>query len=71
MSLDPDIVLQHMITLYGLLTTVINERNPILTSHSGRKLLGLCGIRSNRSIAFHPQSDGAAKSMCEAMLTHS
>ena len=43
---------------HGLLDTLVSDRDPVFTSHFWRRLLELCGIRANRSTAFHPQTDG-------------
>ena len=36
----------------------MSDRNPVFTSHFWTRLLELCGIRANRSLAFHPQTNG-------------
>ena len=57
----PDVAylfLQHVVRPHGLPDTLVSDRDPVFTSHFWRRLLELCGIRANRSTAFHPQTDG-------------
>ena len=35
----------------------------MFTSHFWRRLLELCGVRANRSSAFHPRTDGQTERM--------
>ena len=46
--------LHHVVRPHGLLDTVVSDKDPVFTSHFWRRLLELCGIRANRSTAFHP-----------------
>ena len=39
-------------------STLVSDRDPIFTSHFWGRLLELLGIHANRSLAFHPQTDG-------------
>ena len=60
----PDVAalfLQHVIRVHGLPASTVNDRDPIFTSHFWRRLLELLGIHTNRSSAFHPQTDGQTK----------
>ena len=61
-SMDaPDVAtlfVQHVVRVHGLPQTLVNDRDPLFTSHLWTRLLELCGIRANRSTAFHPQTDG-------------
>ena len=50
--------LQHVVRPHGLLDTLVSDRDPVFTSHFWRRVLELCGIRANRSTAFHPQTHG-------------
>ena len=50
--------LQHVVRPHGLPDTLVSDRDRVFTSHFWRRLLELCGIRANRSTAFHPQMDG-------------
>ena len=57
----PDVAalfLQHVVRVHGLPETLVSDRDPVFTSHFWTRLLELCGIRANRSSAFHPQTDG-------------
>ena len=49
---------QHVVRVHGLPDTLVSDRDPVFTSHFWRRLLELCGVRANRSFAFHPQTDG-------------
>ena len=62
----PDVAalfLQHVVRVHGLPKTLVSDRDPVFTSHFWRRLLELCGIRANRSYAFHPQTDGQTERM--------
>ena len=58
-----DLFLQHVVRVHGLPETLVSDRDPVFTSHFWRRLLELCGIRANRSSAFHPQTDGQTERM--------
>ena len=42
----------------------------MFTSHFWRRLLELCGIRANRSSAFHPQTDGQTEWLNSVLEQH-
>ena len=50
--------LQNVFKLHGLPKEVVSDRGPQFTSKFTRRLLELCDIKSNKSTAYHPQSDG-------------
>ena len=53
----PDVAslfVQVVVRVHGLLETLVSDRDLVLTSHFWTRLLELCGIRVNRSSAFHP-----------------
>ena len=50
--------LQHMFKNHGLPGNIVSDRGTQFTSKFTRRLLELCEIKSNKSTAFHPQSDG-------------
>ena len=50
--------LRHVFKHHGLPTNVISDRGPQFTSRFAARLFELCQIKSNKSTAFHPQSDG-------------
>ena len=57
----PDVAalfVQHVIRAHGVPANIVSDRDPIFTSHFWRRLMELLGIHSNRSTAFHPQTDG-------------
>ena len=57
----PDVAflfVQHVVRVHGLPETLVSNRDLVFTSHFWRRLLELCGIRANRSSAFHLQTDG-------------
>ena len=54
---------QHVVRVHGLPDTLVSDRDPVFTSHFWRRLLELCGVRANRSSAFHPQTDGQTERM--------
>ena len=70
----PDVVavlLQHVLRIRGLPEKLVSDRDPVFTSHFWWRLLELCGIRANRSSAFHPYTDGQTErinSMLEQYL---
>ena len=53
--------LQYVYPWYGIPTKVISDRDPQFTSHFGRALAKLLGIKQNLSTAFHPQTDGLSE----------
>ena len=54
---------QHVVRVHSLPDTMVSDRDPVFTSHFWRRLLELCGVRANRSFAFHPQTDGHTERM--------
>jgi hypothetical protein len=50
--------LQHVFRNHGLPEDIVTDRGTQFTSRFTSELLRICGIRSNKSTAFHPQSDG-------------
>jgi hypothetical protein len=50
--------LRHVFKHHGLLTDIMSDRGTQFTSRLMSTLLELCDIKSNKSTAFHPQSDG-------------
>ena len=50
--------LHHVFKLHGLPNDVVSDRGPQFTARFTNRLLQLCKIQSNKSTAFHPQSDG-------------
>ena len=50
--------LQNIFKHHGLPNNIISDRGTQFTSKFTRRLLELCDIKSNKSTAYHPQSDG-------------
>src|SRR6202035_2470125 len=50
--------LKHVFKHHGLPDDIVTDRGTQLTSRFTTSLLQFCNIRSNKSTAFHPQSDG-------------
>ena len=50
--------LQHIFKHHGLPGNIVSDRGTQFTSKFTRRLLELCDIKSNKSTAYHPQSDG-------------
>ena len=66
----PDVAslfVQHVVRVHGLPETLVSDRDPVFTSHFWTRLLELCGIRANRSSAFHPQTDGQTDGQMERL----
>jgi hypothetical protein len=50
--------LRHVFKHHGLPTDIVSNRGPQFTSRLMSTLLNLCNVKSNKSTAFHSQSDG-------------
>src|SRR5271157_4336013 len=50
--------LQYVFKHHGLPDDIVSDRGAQFTSRFATRLLHLCKIHSNKSTAFHPQSDG-------------
>jgi len=50
--------LKHVFKHHGLPDNIVTDRGTQFTSRFTTRLLELCDIHSNKSTAFHPQSDG-------------
>ena len=49
---------KHVFKNHGLPSDIVSDRGAQFTSAFTTKLLKLCDIHSNKSTAYHPQSDG-------------
>ena len=50
--------LQHVFKAHGLPADIVSDRGSQFTSCFTRRLLELCQVKGNRSMTYHPQSDG-------------
>ena len=50
--------LRHVFKHHGLPDDIVSDRGPQFTARFTNRLLQLCKIHSNKSTAYHPQSDG-------------
>ena len=60
----PDVAslfVQHVVRVHGLPESLVSDHDPVFTTHFWTRLLELCEIRANRSLAFHSQTDGQTK----------
>lgn len=48
----------HIISLHGIPSSIISDRDPRFTSNFWRQLSSLCGTELKMSTAYHPQTDG-------------
>ena len=53
-----DLYLQHVFKLHGMPTSIVSDRDPILTSHFWPELMRLQGVQLAMSSTYHPQYDG-------------
>jgi transposase InsO family protein len=55
---------------YGLLDTIISDRDPRFASAVFQEWLKLLGIKSTMSTAYHPQSDGATERVMQEIQAY-
>jgi hypothetical protein len=48
----------EIVRLHGILSSIVNDRDPTFTSNFWQELFKLSGVRLQMSSSFHPQSDG-------------
>ena len=53
-----ELFLNNIVTLNGVLVSIISDRDPRFTSRFLKRLMKELGVRFNLSTAFHPQTDG-------------
>ena len=56
-----EIFMNHIVSLHGVLVSIISHRDPRFTSRFWKGLMKELGVKLNLSIAFHPQTDGQSK----------
>ena len=64
---------RHVVTLWGIPTSIVNDRDPRFTETFWTELLKLLGSSLNVSFSYHPQTDGQTErfnSMLEELLCH-
>jgi hypothetical protein len=52
-----------VVRLHGIPSSIVSDRDPVLTSQFWRELFTLSGVKLNMSSAFHPQSDGQSEAI--------
>jgi hypothetical protein len=53
-----DLYLRYVFKHHGLPTDIVSDRGTQFVSRFSKRLYDLCGIKHNKSTAYHPQSDG-------------
>ena len=57
----------EIVRLYGVLVSIISDRDPRFTSRFWQRLHEALGTRLNFSTAFHPQTDGQSKRVIQIL----
>jgi transposase InsO family protein len=55
------LLLDNLYKRFGLPDKMLSDQGPQFAAKAFRKLLKLLGIKSNLTMAYHPQTDGATK----------
>ena len=55
------LLLDNLYKQFGLLDEMLSDRGPQFAAMAFRELLKLLGIKSNLTMAYHPQTDGATE----------
>jgi Integrase zinc binding domain/Chromo (CHRromatin Organisation MOdifier) domain/Integrase core domain len=53
-----ELYLRYVFKHHGLPSDIVSDRGTQFVSHFSKRLYELCGIKHNKSTAYHPQSDG-------------
>ena len=61
--------LKHVFKHHGLPDNIVTDRGTQFTSRFTTHLLELCDIHSNKSTAFHPQSDGQTERLLRGVVS--
>ncbi|UOH82509.1 hypothetical protein LQV05_005214 [Cryptococcus neoformans] len=51
----------HWVSKYGVLTSIVSDRDKLFTAASWRRLNSLLGTKLKMSTAYHPQTDGISE----------
>lgn len=54
---------ERIVTLHGLPSKIISDRDTRFTSNFWRELMRIVGVQQNMSTSFHPQTDGQSERM--------
>jgi transposase InsO family protein len=55
------LLLDNLYKRFGLPDKMLSDRGPQFAAKASRELLKLLGIKSNLTMAYHPQTDGATE----------
>jgi transposase InsO family protein len=55
------LLLDNLYKQFGLPNEMLSDQGPQFAAKAFRELLKLLGIKSNLTMAYHPQTDGATK----------
>jgi hypothetical protein len=61
------IYVNKVVRLYGVLTSIVSDRDPIFTSRLWPSIQRALGINLSISTAFHPQTDGQSKRVIQIL----
>ena len=53
--------IQEIVTLHGVSTSIVSNRDPKFTSHFWESLQAAMGTKLTFSIAYHPQTNGQSE----------
>ena len=53
-----ELFMNHIVSLHGVLVSIISDRDPRFTSRFWKRLMKELGVKLNLSTALHPQTDG-------------
>jgi hypothetical protein len=61
------IYVNKVVRLYGVLTSIVSDRDPIFTSRLWPSIQRALGINLSISTVFHPQTDGQSKRVIQIL----
>ena len=56
-----ELFMNHIVSLHGVLVSIISNRDPRFTSRFWKGLMKKLGVKLNLTTFFHPQTDGQSK----------